>query len=198
MIIDIPKELSRITGKPAGDFIDYLESDHLGGRDTGQWSGMSVHEMEGRIIYALVRAYKPKTVLEIGTADGCGATHILQALEHNGSGKLISLDLAQGSGAGIPEHLRHRWTLQIGNSLDAPLPKADFVFEDGAHEYEICLPTTKRILAEVKPKVLCAHDLLSHLTYGGAFGVGKAWSELFGNEMAVLEVAFTGLGVKVF
>lgn len=198
MIIDVPSELNKLTGGNSAEFLGYLEEDHLGGRDTGQWSGMSVHEMEGRVIYALVRHYKPKTVLEIGTADGCGATHILQALEDNGSGKLISLDLVEGSGAGIPQRLRKRWELRIGNSLDAPLPKADFVFEDGAHEYEIALPTTKRILAEVKPKVLVAHDLLSHLTYGGAFGVMRAWDELFATDYSVLDVAFTGLGVKVF
>jgi predicted O-methyltransferase YrrM len=197
-IISIPQKLANITGGDSATFLQYMSEDNAGGRDTGQWSGMSIHEMEGRIIYALVRHYKPKTVLEIGTADGCGATHILSALEANNKGTLLSLDIDANAGAKIPDRLRHRWTLQVGDSLDAPLTKADFVFEDGAHEYEYCFPTTNRILKEVKPKVLIAHDLLSHKAYGDSFGVMKTWNELFGDNKHIVEVAFTGLGVKVF
>jgi predicted O-methyltransferase YrrM len=179
---------------------DLLNEDTVGGRDTGQWIGMSVHDIEGRILYALVRHFKPRHVLEIGMAQGCGTTHILRALEKNGVGKLTSIDIDPQAGSGIPDELRHLHTFIVGDSRSAEFPKneVDFVFEDGDHSYSVTLETLNRVLKEIAPRVLVSHDLLSHITYGDEFGVFKVWMELFGNEFALFNDAFTGLGVKVF
>lgn len=177
--------------------IDLMSEDDTGGRDTGQWIGMSVHAVEGQLLYALVRHFKPKHVLEIGMAQGCGTTHILRALAKNGTGKMTSVDIDFEAGSGIPDELRHLHTFILGDSRYVKLPKADFVFEDADHLYEPTLATLTRVL-ELKPRVLVSHDLLSHQTYGDEFGVMRAWNTLFGDDFIVYDRAFTGIGVKVF
>lgn len=193
--------LSAQTGIPLATLQGYMNEDVVGGRDTGHWIGMSVHEAEGKALYALVRHYKPTLCVEIGTAQGCGATHILAALEANGGdGELISYDIDSNAGWGIPSNLKHRHTMVIEDALTAALPKADFVFEDGEHGYDFNMTVLDAILDQCNPKVLVSHDLLSHKYYGDGFAVLRAWQDTFEGytEADVIELAFTGIAVKVF
>jgi hypothetical protein len=48
--------------------------------------------------YAIVRATKPKIVVEIGTEKGLGSLVLAEALIKNGSGRLITIDMEQSSG----------------------------------------------------------------------------------------------------
>src|SRR4051812_37043725 len=59
----------------------------------GYWPGGSVWKEEGQILYALVRALRPKKIIECGTAAGCSATHMLSALAANQEGRLTSVSL---------------------------------------------------------------------------------------------------------
>ncbi len=170
----------------AAALIAYANENHVGGRDTGAWPGMSVFAAEGEMIYALVRALKPRQVVEIGVASGGTTTHILTALEANGSGTLYSVDLDPQAGVSVPAALRQRWTFVTGDALAAPLPEwADFVFEDGEHGFDF----TKRMLLRLKtlnPQVILSHDALTHLTYGEAFQVLPAFKEALGTDRTVL------------
>ena len=189
--------LSAQTGIPLATLQAYMDEDVVGGRDTGQWIGMSVHADEGKALYALVRHYKPLLCVEIGTSEGCGATHILAALEANGEGELISYDIDPSAGSKIPLNLAHRHTMVIADALHAELPRADFVFEDGEHSYEFNMTVLDKIMRECQPRVLVSHDLLSHKHYSG-FGVLQAWEHFFGfQESDVVELAFTGLAVHI-
>jgi hypothetical protein len=91
-------------------------------------------------LYAITRSVLPATVVETGVLYGHSSAAILAALEDNGAGRLISVDLpaekhqtvtvgkqyvqigiAQDRlsiGSAVPVSLRSRWTLQLGNSLD--------------------------------------------------------------------------------
>ena len=111
-------------------------------------------------LYAITRSVVPKTIVETGVLYGHSSAAILAALEDNGNGRLISVDLpaekhrtvtvgkqyvqigiAQDRlsiGSAVPMSLRSRWTLQFGNSLDV-------------------LP---RILDEVAPISIFIHDSL--------------------------------------
>lgn len=178
----------------ADELIAYAAEDHIGGRDTGDWPAMSVFADEGKVVYALVRALKPEQVVEIGVASGGGSTHILSALEANNKGKLWSVDLVPDCGLKIPEHLRHRWTFVTDDALIAKLPaRADFCFEDGAHNFDF----TSRILTHLKalgPRVILSHDALSHEVYGDAFQVLKAWQATLNPHKTLhIDNAFTGL-----
>jgi len=104
-------------------------------------------------LYAVVRAAKPDVILETGVASGMSSAHILRALAANGSGVLHSIDLPnvqQGSvlpdgrtsGWIVPESLRARWSLHIGDTREL-LPKllealgeVDLFLHDSDHSYE--------------------------------------------------------------
>lgn len=176
--------------------IVYAAEDTIGGRDTGAWRGDSLFADEGRVLYALIRALRPDSVLEIGSAEGCSATHILTALDRNKHGRLTSIDIDPDAGAKIPDALRKRWTFIHQDALTAVLPASDFVFEDGDHHYPFASAILKRIQT-LNPTVLLSHDALSHRVYGDAFQVQHAWLDAFG-EMAAVQIgaAFTGLAYR--
>jgi predicted O-methyltransferase YrrM len=99
------------------------------------------------IVYALVRLTRPTTVVETGVHDGLSSALILRALERNETGRLTSIDLpstdlpvgAAGPGWLVPEAVRARWTLELGNSrqllprLAAQLAPIDLFLHDSDH-----------------------------------------------------------------
>ncbi|MCY0860070.1 MAG: class I SAM-dependent methyltransferase [Sulfolobaceae archaeon] len=97
------------------------------------------------ILYAIVKTVNPKTVIETGIGPGVSSTMILSALE---TGTLYSIDvrdkLENGKSVGflVPEELRHKWKVYIGESR-AVLPKVlnevekvDVFLHDSEHTFE--------------------------------------------------------------
>ncbi len=91
-------------------------------------------------IYTVVRLLKPKFMIETGVAQGKSSSMALLAMEHNQQGRLISIDLPNPAGelredgtrtstgtrpVGwlVPDYLRSRWMLQLGDARDL-LPAA--------------------------------------------------------------------------
>jgi hypothetical protein len=109
--------------------------------------------VEAPELYAVVRAFKPNVIVETGVASGISSAHILRALAANGRGALYSIDLPnvqEGSGLPegrtsgwiVPDSLRGRWKLQIGDTrkllpeLLATLDRVDLFLHDSDHSYE--------------------------------------------------------------
>jgi predicted O-methyltransferase YrrM len=77
-------------------------------------------------LYAMIRDRNPSTVVETGVCNGSSALVILSALQKNDYGRLYSVDvpnrekLAPGREPGwiIPDELRDRWDLRLGDSCD--------------------------------------------------------------------------------
>lgn len=77
-----------------------------------------------KVWYAIVRLTKPRVVLETGVHDGLSSTLILRALSRNDRGCLVSIDLpsidlpigVDGPGWLIPDELRSRWHLNLGDA----------------------------------------------------------------------------------
>ncbi|HEV2317034.1 MAG TPA: class I SAM-dependent methyltransferase [Thermoplasmata archaeon] len=89
------------------------------------------------VLYLIVRAAGPETVVETGISYGFSSAYVLQALHDNGHGRLYSISLphvaepraAEGTesgalvyarsgappGAVVPDHLRYHWTIRRGN-----------------------------------------------------------------------------------
>jgi predicted O-methyltransferase YrrM len=115
------------------------------------------------LFYILVRHMKPSVVVETGVFDGQSSAVILQALEHNGAGTLVSIDLPatdaiEGSthrmtesslprgcdpGWIVPDFLRSRYRLTFGDArillpeiLTREYPEIDVFFHDSLHTYE--------------------------------------------------------------
>ena len=114
---------------------------------------------EKETLYTITRIRKPDIVVETGVAQGVSSTFILQALEDNGRGQLYSIDLpptgrrlADGmaytmpsgkqSGWMIPNSLRHRWHLILGETSKELLPllqqlgEIDIFLHDSLHTFE--------------------------------------------------------------
>jgi hypothetical protein len=77
----------------------------------------------GELMYALVRATRPATVIETGVASGVTSAYALAGLEDNGHGQLLSIDLPLPAllvgnlvGSRIPPILRHRWRPAWGDA----------------------------------------------------------------------------------
>ncbi|MEC9293858.1 MAG: class I SAM-dependent methyltransferase [Chloroflexota bacterium] len=98
--------------------------------------------------YTLIKIFKPDVVVETGVGAGVSSWTILHALEENGTGKLISIDLPTPNtqllpevGYLVPTELRHRWDLRMGSSQEL-LPKVlnelgtiDIFHHDSRHSY---------------------------------------------------------------
>jgi hypothetical protein len=191
---DALTQIATAGGLSADALIHFAREDNVGGRDTGNWPGMSTFADEGKVIYALVRALRPQMVVEVGVDSGGTSTHILSALAANGEGHLWSVDIAANCGLNVPEPLRDRWTFVNADALSVELPaRADFCFEDGSHAYEFTRDMLLRLKA-LGPRVILSHDYYTHETYQGFF-VKQGFDEaLPGGAGVKIDGAFTGLG----
>jgi hypothetical protein len=112
------------------------------------------------LLYALVRARKPSLMIETGVLHGMTSAFILRAIERNGHGRLISIDLPstaeegpsnkdgyfatlpQGKGPGwiVPEALSRNWELRLESSTVAlpnlEVPDLDIFLHDSEHIFE--------------------------------------------------------------
>ena len=95
--------------------------------------------------YAIARIRRPRLIVETGVHDGLGSTALLRALERNAAdgfpGELVSIDIRRSVGWLIPDGLRPRHRLVIGDALvnitsaaaDRPI---DMFIHDSDHRYE--------------------------------------------------------------
>lgn len=76
-----------------------------------------------RLAYLMTRALQPELVVETGVAAGIVSACVLAALERNGRGRLVSIDLPplggtwESVGRAIPDGLRPRWTAVRGSGV---------------------------------------------------------------------------------
>ena len=125
-------------------------------------------------LYVIVRAAKPKVMIETGVSSGISSAHILRALAANGTGTLHSIDLPnvqEGSklpsgrspGWLVPDELRGRWRLHLGESREIlpalldMLDRVDIFLHDSDHSYE----GMSREFGQVLPRLLRGGLLLS-------------------------------------
>lgn len=124
--------IARLAGTPPGDLGRYrreLREGDLTDVLLDRGAGVAfVQELpQGALLYLLVRATRPRRVVETGVRPGYSTAWILAALEANGSGELTSLGPGPtagrssgvrdvGVGQFVAPSLRGRWTLALGNT----------------------------------------------------------------------------------
>ena len=88
---------------------------------------VACYNYKSTYLYSIARLAKPEVVIETGVAAGISSFSILQALEDNKAGVLYSIDLPnatekvprrQEPGFLVPERLRPRWKLLLGDSRE--------------------------------------------------------------------------------
>ncbi len=152
-------------------------------------------------MYLLVRAARPGVVVETGAFQGGFTAHILQALHENGEGLLHSVDLpkvglfAGQEGALVPESLRERWTLHLGDSKQV-LPRLleqlrfiDLFHHDSLHSFRHMLwefQTAHPYLSA--DGLLTSHDVIVPRYWPGPFSY-------FCKKKAMRYEIFRNLGV---
>jgi predicted O-methyltransferase YrrM len=98
-------------------------------------------------LYLLVRAARPRVIVETGVLYGASSAHILAALARNGDGTLHSLELGRRQDEPahdyfVPDEFRDRWRLTIGDSrrlLPAVMERytpVDMFYHDSLHTYD--------------------------------------------------------------
>jgi predicted O-methyltransferase YrrM len=130
---------------------------------------------EAAELYAVVRAAKPRVIVETGVASGRSSAHILRALAANGTGTLHSIDLpnvqegsvlpeGRTSGWIVPDSLRGRWKLHIGDTrgllprLLETLDHVDIFLHDSDHSHEAMLFEFEQALPKLEPGGLLLSD----------------------------------------
>ncbi len=120
-------------------------------------------------LYLAVRCFRPRVVVETGTAAGLSASMILSALERNGSGILHSIDLSNDSNIGhrIPESLRDRLSMHKGRQvleLTELLKRSgeiDFFLHDSDHSYSNMRNELRWAVEGGASEIcVCSHDIL--------------------------------------
>ena len=125
---------------------------------------MPISAEGGRLLYNLVRAVRPATVVEFGTSFGISTLHLAAAVRDNGTGRVITTELSKdkiaAAGRAFAEAgLNDLITVLEGDALDtlaAVEGTADFVLLDGWKD--LCLPVLRLLEPRLEPGTLVVAD----------------------------------------
>jgi predicted O-methyltransferase YrrM len=118
----------------------------------------------GQLLYSLVRATKPATVVEFGMSFGISALHLASAVRDNGAGRVVTTEISTSKIAAAKQtfadtRLDDLITVLDGDALatlaelDGPV---DFVLLDGWKE--LYLPVIKLLEPRLSPGALVVAD----------------------------------------
>jgi hypothetical protein len=177
-LIDTLFQLEKQLGIELDTLLPFAELDDIGGYHPDpalrKWWVGAIFEVEGKTLYALIRALQPDTVVEIGSGTGCSATHISSALRDNGHGHMTTVD--RGNTPQIPDEYHPYVTIQPGDGINylalQPDNSIDFLLEDADHSTELCHAIGELAKTKLKPGgVLIVHDA-AHWAVGSAIKAG--------------------------
>lgn len=125
---------------------------------------MPVTPDAGRLLYSLVRASRPATIVEFGMSLGISAIHLASAVRDNGTGRVVTTELSSAKVAAAKKTfadtgLDDLITVLEGDALttlaavDGPI---GFVLLDGWKD--LYLPVTKLLEAKLSPGALIVAD----------------------------------------
>lgn len=148
------KKIERIRNKMIADLQGAVERTHFRHQevlmDAGECAELvSSPQLGGRLVYELVKIFRPMSVVEIGSAFGVGSMYIAEALRQNGHGSFVGIEYEEWRADVANENVRVDWPTQgsvcsgraedILPQLFAGGRKIDFAFIDAVHKYEATL-----------------------------------------------------------
>jgi len=125
---------------------------------------MPVTPAAGRLLYLLVRASRPTTIVEFGMSFGISAIHLAAGVRDNGRGRVVTTELSAAKIAAAKKNFEETGlddlitvlegdALTTLQSIDGPV---DFVLLDGWKE--MYLPVFKLLEAHLRPGSLIVAD----------------------------------------
>lgn len=189
-LIDTLFQIEKQLGIELDTLLPYAEADTIGGYHPEEskrkwWTG-AIWEVEGQTLYAVIRALKPQTIVEIGSGTGCSSTHMALALYNNqkANNELLKTDgivghittVDRGNTPQIPDFLQAYVTIEAGDGINylALLPdnSVDFILEDADHTTDMCHAIGELAKTKLKPGgVLFVHDI-EHFAVGAEVRAG--------------------------
>lgn len=118
----------------------------------------------GKLLYAVIRASRPETVVEFGTSFGISTIYLAAAVTDNGTGHVLTTELSRkkvrAAGANLREaDVEAAVTILEGDALetlaDVPAP-VGVVLLDGWKD--LCLPVLRLLEPKLAPGALVAAD----------------------------------------
>jgi predicted O-methyltransferase YrrM len=125
---------------------------------------MPVTPEAGRLLYALVRATRPATIVEFGMSFGISAIHLASAVRDNGRGRVITTELSSTKIAAAAKTFAETGLDDLITVLDGDATATlanlqgpvDFVLLDGWKE--LYLPVIKLLEPRLSPGTLIVAD----------------------------------------
>ncbi|HEU4421257.1 MAG TPA: class I SAM-dependent methyltransferase, partial [Pilimelia sp.] len=125
---------------------------------------MPISAAGGQLLYALVRATRPATVVEFGMSFGISTLHLAAAVRDNGTGRVLTTELNKDKVVAarrtfVETGLDDLITVLEGDArytLAGMDGSADFVLLDGWKE--LCLPVLRILEPRLKPGTLVVAD----------------------------------------
>jgi predicted O-methyltransferase YrrM len=125
---------------------------------------MPVTPEAGRLLYSLVRATRPQTVVEFGMSLGLSGIHLASAVRDNGSGRVVTTELSAAKIAAAKKNFAEAGLSEVitvleGDALETLKTlngKVDFVLLDGWKEFY--LPVFQLLEERFSPGTLIVAD----------------------------------------
>lgn len=170
-LIDTLFQIEKQLGLELDSLLPYAEKDNIGGFHPDpaqrQWDVGAIFDVEGRTLYAVIRALQPRVIVEIGSGTGCSAAHMAAALVQNyvnpaTAGHIITVD--RGNTPHIPDDFKSFVTAIPDDAINylalQPDNSIDFLLEDADHTTELCHAIGELAKTKLKPGgVLFVHDI---------------------------------------
>jgi hypothetical protein len=127
-----------------------------------------------RVAYVFARAFQPEIVVETGVALGVVSACVLAALERNGRGRLLSVDLpplgtrVDAVGCVVPDTLRPRWTLHRGTStrllpaIVKQVPPVGLFIQDSLFTWRNSTLEYRQVLPHLAPRSAIIANCVQH------------------------------------
>lgn len=152
------------------ELIGNTQPHELTGADVGwHFRACSSFAAKGRVLYNTVRFFRPRSLLEIGTAYGMSAMFMLLALEKYGrGGKLRTIEPLEPQFSLSRRHLgarfeasvecRYGWSHDHIPALCAEGRRFDLVFHDNGHSGEAYINDFKRFASNLAGSAVVIYD----------------------------------------
>jgi predicted O-methyltransferase YrrM len=129
---------------------------------------MPISAQAGRLLYVLVRAIRPETVVEFGTSFGISTIYLAAAVTDNGTGHVVTTELSTRKAEAARSNLQQAGvgdavTILVGDAQQtlASVPgPIGLVLLDGWKN--LCLPVLQLLEPKLVPGALVAADDITH------------------------------------